>query len=428
MQFRTLRGLLFIFFAILCSQQVAEGGTLTLEACLKQAMEHNPLLQTVRWDNQVAEQQLQLANSQLYPRLDIQGGYTAQLEPQAIKAEGRMMETQQGEYGFATLSATYTIYDFGRRDARVEQARSAQKAVGKRIRQYEQDMALQVIQTYFAVLEAEKLISTTEQELDTVNEHRRVAQALYDNGMVTRNDLLQADLQNASSRQRLLGAQNLARNMRLKLNYLIGATADENRKLEEPPQPVPDQLQGEQDDSDALLDRPDIQLLQQQIRVGESELLESKNIFSPELFARGTADYLQNDKVREQTIFAATIGIKLNIFDGFGSSAARGKAISNLSRLQQQMAMARMEARLEISTARNDLAVAYQQIAVNEKAIKQGEENLRINQNRYQERVGTATELLDAQSMLSRARTEYYQSYYQYQIAAARLARALGRL
>ncbi len=418
----------FLFMlGMLLITQTGHSAPLSLEDCLKQAKARNPLLQTTRWDQAAANQQVRLSDSSLYPRIDLQGGYTAQLEPQAMKINGISMETQQSSYGFANLAATQTIYDFGRRDARRHQAQSARKAVESNIRSKEQEVSLQVIEAYFAVLEAEKLVSTAQQELQTVTEHRRVAQALYDNGVVTRNDLLQADLRGASTRQKLLALHNQAGNLRLQLNFLIGGEPGQQPELMEPPEAV----QTGEDASDtakALARRPDLQALTKQLEVSNHELQEAKALFYPELFARASMDYLQNDKLREQAIYAGTIGLKINLFDGFGSTASREKAVSFRSRVQQQLQMAEQQALLEITTSQNDARVALERIAVTKEAIKQGEENLRINQNRYQERVGTATDVLDAQSLLSQARTEHYRAYYDYRISSARLRKAIGEL
>lgn len=418
----------FVFMlGMLLITQTGHSAPLSLEDCLKQAEARNPLLQTVRWDQAVANHQVRLSDSSLYPRIDLQGGYTAQLEPQAMKINGMSMETQQSSYGFANLAATQTIYDFGRRDARRNQAQSARKAVESSIRSKEQEVSLQVIEAYFAVLEAEKLVTTAQQELQTVTEHRRVAQALYDNGVVTRNDLLQADLRAASTRQKLLAIQNQVTNLRLQLNFLIGGEPGQLPELMEPPEAIQTNAKSV-DPAKAIARRPDLQALTKQLEISYHELREAKTLFYPELFARASMDYLQNDKVREQAIYAGTIGLKINLFDGFGSTASREKAASARSRTQQQLQMAEQQARLELATAQNDVNVARERIAVTTEAIKQGEENLRINQSRYQERVGTATEVLDAQTLLSQARTEHYRAYYDYQISSARLRKAVGEL
>lgn len=400
---------------------------LTLDECLRLAKEQNPLLQTVRLDQAVADETVRLSDSSLYPRVDLQGGYTAQLEPQAMKVLGQSMETQQGSYGFANLAITHTIYDFGRRDARRSMTRASSQAVGSGIRSKEQEVTLQVIESFFAVLEGEKLVLTAKEELGTVEEHRRVAQALFDNGVVTRNDLLQADVRMASARQKLLAVQNRVANLKLQLNFLIGAKDSPFSELVEPENSIPDAAKTDEINR-ALNIRPDLNILRKQIEASEHEVSESRSLFYPEIFARGSMDYLQNDKLREQTIYAATIGIKINLFDGLASTATREKAVSQRSRNQQQLKLAEAQARLEIESARNDAQVAQQRIAVTLEAIKQGEENLRINQSRYQERVGTATEVLDAQTLLTQTKTEHYRAFYDHQIATARLRKALGEL
>ena len=72
--------------------------------------------------------------------------------------------------------------------------------------------------------------------------------------------------------------------------------------------------------------------------------------------------------------------------------------------------------------------MAGARIKVAEKAITQGMENLRITKDRYQEKVGTATEVVDAQTLLTQTRTDYYQSLFDLQVAAARVKRATGEL
>lgn len=404
-----------------------QAATLSLEDCLRLARAHNPLLQTVQWDKNVAHHNLRQADSSLYPRLDAQGGYTVQLEPQAMQVAGQALETQQASYAFANLTLYQTLYDFGRRDARQKQAETGLQAVEAGIRSQEQEIALQVIQTYFSVLEAEKLVLTAEEELRSVEEHRRVAQALHENGAVTRNDLLQADVRLASARQKLLAARSRVTNLQLQLNFLIGAPPEERNQLVEPPVAAA-QSEITSELTAALQTRPDLVALRSQVETSEQQVRESRTAFYPELFARLSLDYLENKKLREQTIYAATVGLRINLFDGFASSAGREKAIASRSRMQQQLRMAEQQARLEIATARNDLRVAGERITVTQEAIRQGEENLRINKDRYQERVGTASDVLDAQTLLTQIKSEHFRALYDFQVARARLNKALGLL
>jgi outer membrane protein len=62
-----------------------------------------------------------------------------------------------------------------------------------------------------------------------------------------------------------------------------------------------------------------------------------------------------------------------------------------------------------------------------ELAIDQAEENFRINTEQYKEQIATQTDVLIAQTLLSRTRTNYYNALYDYEIAKAALYRAMGR-
>ena len=66
-------------------------------------------------------------------------------------------------------------------------------------------------------------------------------------------------------------------------------------------------------------------------------------------------------------------------------------------------------------------------IATVETSIEQAKENFRINEERYKEQVATATDVLIAQTLLSRTMTNYYSALYEYKIAKASLYRAMGQ-
>jgi len=416
----------FCLFSLLFPLQVT-AAVMTLDECLSRVRENNPALRLSRMEIDVASETIRQSDAALFPRIDAQVGYTAQLEAQAMKANSMVLETQQPNYLFGNLSINYTLYDFGRRDARRTISRTNLDAVKLEIQQQEQDILLQVVESYFAILESQKVNVAVTEELQAVEEHRRVAQALYEEGSVTRNDLLQAEVRLANARQQLLARRNQLENIYLRLNFLTGSPASDRPQLSEPATPV---LQQAPPDGaiKKIQQRPDLHALRKGVEIREQEIRESRTAFYPELFTRLSLDYLENNKLREQAIYGASVGIRINLFDGFSSTATRSKAVALQARAKEQVRLAEEQARLEVATASNDLQVAIERIAVTKESIRQGEENLRINQSRYQERVGTASEVLDAQTLLTQTRTEHYRAQYDYQRAAARLRRATGEL
>lgn len=69
---------------------------------------------------------------------------------------------------------------------------------------------------------------------------------------------------------------------------------------------------------------------------------------------------------------------------------------------------------------------AREKIQVTKDAVSQAEENLRINKIRYKEGIGTATDVLDAITLLTTAETNYYRAVYDFRRAQAGLMYATG--
>ncbi|MFQ5842725.1 MAG: TolC family protein [Thermodesulfobacteriota bacterium] len=84
------------------------------------------------------------------------------------------------------------------------------------------------------------------------------------------------------------------------------------------------------------------------------------------------------------------------------------------------------EISLEVKDTHLRLMEARDKIGVAEVAIEQAEENFRMNQERFKEQVATSTDVLDAQTLLTQARTNYFNALSDYNIASARLDRAMG--
>jgi outer membrane protein TolC len=82
--------------------------------------------------------------------------------------------------------------------------------------------------------------------------------------------------------------------------------------------------------------------------------------------------------------------------------------------------------RLQVKQAVLDLDSSAKNIPTTQKGVESGEENLRVNAERYKAQVSTITDLLDAQTLLARARLDYYRALYDHNQAKARLERALG--
>ena len=403
----------------------AHAEALTLKECLQKAATTSKGLRAASHEVGIAQEQIDVAGSARLPRVDLKAGYVAQLEAQAVKFGAFEQETQDPRFPFLNLSIYNTLYDFGRTGAREGRARMQRDAAQHSYSGYQQDLFMEVVRAYYGILVAEKLVGAANDEVVQMTAHQKTAQALFDQGVVTRNDLLQAEVRVASSRQSLYGALNAVENGWLVLNYLTGAPAEFRADLQE--ETGLPQLPDPQVAAD-LSTRGEIAAQRAVVNASEFAVKEAKSDYYPEIFANLGVDYVDNSRVREQTMVAATLGLKVNLFDGRAKQARVRQAVQARSRDEERLRDLEDRVRLELATAQNDMKVAASRINVTEKAIAQAVENLRITKDRYQEQVGTATEVVDAQTLLTQTRTDYYRSVFDLQVAAARVKRATGEL
>ena len=309
----------------------ASAEVLTLSECLRKAAEMNPTLRVAVHNEKVAQEDVRIARSGYLPRMDVQGGYTSQDDAQAlkVKAFGAPVEMQEADYGSFSLALTQTLYDFGRTSSRYKRAKALKEAAGFDYKGKEQDVFLQVVETYYGIREAKKLLKSVEEEVAQMTEHLQVAKDFYEQGASTLNDLLQAEVKLAASKQQKLAVANKVENRWLLLNFLISQKPEYRAELEEkveseeglPPGGV----------EKAINTRAEIKALKKIVEGSKREVEESKSNFAPELFARLAVDYLQNDRATEQLISSASLVLTMNLFDGL-STTPRYRSVVMLQR------------------------------------------------------------------------------------------------
>src|SRR5208337_4576428 len=82
--------------------------------------------------------------------------------------------------------------------------------------------------------------------------------------------------------------------------------------------------------------------------------------------------------------------------------------------------------KLDVEKSWLDIKNAAERMNVTRDAVKQGEENLKINKERYREGVGTSTDVLDAITLLTIAETNACRAEYELRRAHGAFMYAIG--
>jgi len=410
---------------------------LHLQEALRLAWKANPSLQISRVEELIAGQEVVRARSGFLPHVKTQVSQTIYDNPTKVVIRG--LETPLGpasrvsssfpmtnrNFWGSQLTVDQTIFDLAT-ISRYQSAVLGKGATRLDTAQVRDNIFLSVCQGYFRVLRAEKLVTVAEQEVTQLTEHLSDARNLYEFGVTTYNDVLQAEVALADAEQRLITAKNDVTNLKSALNKLMGLPVPAPLTLEEENKLVAPALDLEQASETALKQRSDLRATQSRIDQGKKNITQAKSGYLPRLFLQAGHTYQNNDSWLHDHQYFAIFGMQWSLFSGFDTRAQVSQARQRLEQLHLQKQDLTEQIRLDVQTAHLGLKETAERIRVTKKAVAQGEENLRLNQERYKEQVGTATDVIDAQTLLTKARVNYFNAHYDHQMTKAQMMWAVG--
>jgi outer membrane protein len=407
------------------------GPSLTLSEAFQMAWKENANLKVSRLQELIAEQERIRARSGFLPTLKANTIQQMYDDPRKYIFPGSGFPPftfLNRNYWESTVTAEQTLFDFGATPSRYKKA-----VIGKEVAQLDtqanrDDIFLLVAQTYFQVLRAEKLRIIADQEVAQLQDHLKIAKDLYEFGVTTYNDVLQAEVALADAKQRLISVQNAITNTQGSLNKLIGQPIHTIHKLkDENITPVPNLNLA--DATQAAMDtRSDLKAAAGRVKQGEKTITETRAGHFPRIYAMGGQYYQQSRYALHENQWFAILGLNWKIFSGFDTQAQVTEARERVNQMTVQKKDLAEQIKLEVQNAYLGLKETADRIAVTKDAVKQAEENLRLNEERYKEQVGTATDVIDAQTLLTRVRVNYNNAIYDHQVQKAQMLRAIGKI
>jgi outer membrane protein TolC len=294
------------------------------------------------------------------------------------------------------------------------------------------EIVLLVREGYFNILRAEKFLDVARQTVKQFSAQLEVTRAFFEVGIVPKNDVLQAEVRLANAKQVLVRTENDVVLAKSFFNSLL------RKEIEAPLEVIdilsysPFSLRFEDSLKEALEKRPEIKAANLKIEQAKEGVKIAKSGFFPTISLSG--NYLRfseeptllgdfrNERWTIQGLATFTLG-------DWGKTAYKvGESKVKVTQGEDSKVQLIEGITLEVKNDYQFVLVAEENIGVSEKAIEQAEENLRMNEERYKHQVATSTEVLDAVVLLAVARVNYYGALSEFNIAKARLERAMGRM
>ncbi|HXJ92058.1 MAG TPA: TolC family protein [Terriglobia bacterium] len=436
--------LAFLTALQLPAQEAAKPLPLTLEQAVDTALEQNPMFRTSLDEAQAARARLKEEQATWFPRFDFRQDFTRGNDPVYVfGTELRQRQFTAEDFAlnqlnaptpidnFQTrLDAQWRLFDSGQTSFHQRSAKKLVTAADFQTEQARQDLILEVVRSYDAVLVLQENLRAADQAVKTAEASVQRMETMQQAGMIVDSDLLSAKVFLAQMKDRQIRTQidlaaagmELARQMGLSLDAspaLAGTLAA--------PGPTPKTIQDWT--QTALEQRPALRAAELQEAAMDQERKAAKADFGPKLGLFGSTE---RDAMAwggpSGTNWTAGARLEINLFAGGAEKARLAEAAANAHKAKDGVEWLRSGVQMEVRKAYLDVNAAAQRAAASRASSEQAQESLRIVQNRYDSGLTTVTELLRAQTAQLDATTGYLSALQDWQVARAQLERAAGVL
>jgi outer membrane protein len=398
---------------------------MSLDECVATALGHNVELLTASDDVSIAEAQRSGVRGQFGPKINLDA--SLQRWNEAYNIDG--FQVHDLTVWNVTASVTqpitglFAIYDaFKVRELGVDVA-TVRREVTRR------ETAFHVVESYYRLLQAERLAEVAVASVDQLGAQLRQANSFHANGIVSRDDVLRAELAVANAQQRLIQARARVTLERGRLAVLLGMPADSPIDAQPLPAdrvPARDGASLEQAEQAGEARRVELREIEKRIEQAHHDTRLAYLKLAPQVNLVGA--YIHNEgSLFSQTNSAYVGGVaSWDVWD-WGTTTS---GISEAKARAHQALLARSKVddriRLEVRQAFVGVGTAGEALEVGKASVASAEENFRLVKKRYEANAATSFDVVDAEGLLTQARGQMQTALYDFMIARAALRGATG--
>jgi TolC family type I secretion outer membrane protein len=331
----------------------------------------------------------------------------------------------------AGVSMSYLLYDFGGRDAALDNARQLFAAATATQDSVVQNLFLTAIQGYYQINATQSVLESTLEAERAAKASLEAATARYKSGMATPADKLQAQTAYSQAVLNRIRAEGDMKTARGSLANLMGWDADHNIVLQPAPaSPTYEQFQSNVGEmiAEARRRRPDLAAAEAQVRASNASIRTFEAAGKPSVSLTTNLSYL--DKQFSDTTRTGAIGVNVTIplFTGFSNTYKIRAAQEQARASQAARDQLNLQIALDVWKAYQSLQTETQSVQSSGDLVSSAAQNADVALGRYKAGVGNIIDLITAQSALASARSQQIQATFNWDIARAGLAYAMGQL
>ncbi len=404
---------------------------LSLNEAVNEALNNNKELSAYREDINISKLQTKIDKNLYYPSFFAKYSYTFLKDVVNIEVPPNPpippLEFKQFDDDFSNLEIgiDYVLYSGGLRPAKLGISKIDVSASEENFNEKKNKVIADVKKAYLSVLQAEAVVKIYEKELEAVKAHLERVKGFFEEGLVTKVDILQAKVKLSEVKRDLRSAQGKLKIAKSNLSRLIGKSEDEV-VVEKVLINIPSSFDESELEKTALKKRSIIKFLNLQEKKLEKLTKIEKSGFYPKAFAQAKYMYTdQNPYLDPKGNFALTIGATLE-FRGIEPYHKMLKTKAQQKKLYYQIEDLKSKIILDVKNSYENFLTAKENLNVAMSALDEAQEYYTLVVEQFENQLATTTDVLNAEASLTQARYGKEISYYEYLKAFADLERAVG--
>lgn len=377
-------------------------------------------------DFSISGSYLRLSNPTVDLKIKMGGGGST--DTAGSGSSSSSIKVNEAAYGIANVSIP--LFSGFRINNGIEAAKNLEKAVKLDAEKDRDEVIANIISSYSNLYKAKEALELVQENLKQSKQRVKDFTNLEKNGLLARNDLLKAELQQSNVELALLDAENNWKLANITMDLMLGFPDDTElmpddasfkEKLDDRGYPQWELI--------ALENRKDAQALDYRKKAADAGIRAAKGEYFPSLALTGgyIAAYVPN---------VLTLTNALNVGVGLKySPSSLWKAGSKVSQAKAQLNQVSINQDILSDAIRLQVAQAYQlylssrkKIDVYETAVEQANENYRIVKNKYDNSLANTTDLLDADVAQLQAKLNYAYAKADATVAYEKLLQTAGIL
>lgn len=413
---------------------------LTLDKAEAIALEKNIRLQIAEESMNQANAAFREALGELLPGVSAYGQYTENFElpvvvidipgagPQSIKMGSPYSST-------AGFSLSQPLFTSGALYASVSMAKKG-KEIAEIQSVQEKNSVISTVRTlYNQILLVESLIEATEESRKSAKANLDIVAKKKVLGQASQFEVLQADVKYREIGPKLVSLKNQRQTLMTNLKTFLNLKEDKEFELSG--QLIPDSnpfrdYSLEEIKEEAMQNRPELTLLQQQKAILKSQRLLAASAALPKVNLQADVTHQAQAETRDDLEYYRSknvaVSVSIPLFKGGKNLASVQQANIELKKHELEYEQAEDHILSEVENAYLMIFETAKSVESNTALVRQAQEAVRLAKIMYENGRATQVELLSAESGLLNAKSAYLSSVFEYNTAILQLKKAINKL